>query len=145
MANVSNARLKMGRVSDRMEFAEVTFSINFSAAEVAQNLSFGLYTALFERDDKLDFYIPTPNGAFDWGDARLSIHSIENEDGRIPSFVDTKIIRPNGQNTRLFTVRKDFDLGVQEDGNEEYRAFINVVPEITSGQAWTNEVSINLG
>ena len=144
MATVSNARLRMGRVNATMEFAEVTFSIIFSAAEVAQNLSFGVHTMLFERDEKLDLYVPTPNGAFDASNTRLSILAREEEDDLI-SWIDSRTIRPNGQNTRLISVRKELNVGNQEEGNEEYRAFVNVVPEITSGQAWTNEVSINLG
>ena len=99
---------------------------------------------LFERDEKLDLYVPTPNGAFDASNTRLSILAREEEDDLI-SWIDSRTIRPNGQNTRLISVRKELNVGNQEDGNEEYQAFINVVPEITSGQAWTNEVIINLG
>lgn len=141
MARVSNVRLSMGRVNATMEFAVVSFSIDFSTAEVSQNLAFGLYTALYERDDALDTYHSNQNGAFNFG---IETKASGNADDFI-TWVDSRSVRPNGQNTRFFTVRREFNVGNQESGNEEYRAFVNIIPEITSGQAWSNEVSINLG
>lgn len=141
MAKISNVQLRMGRVNSTLEFAEVTFSVNFSSAEVSQNLAFGLYTALYERDDSLDSYHVEQNGAFN-----INLHRRAN--GNMDDFiqwVDTRSVRPNGQGTRFFTVRKEFNVGNQESGNEEYRAFVNIIPEITSGRAWSNELSINLG
>ncbi len=137
----SNVQLRMGRVNSTLEFAEVTFSINFSGSEVAHNLAFGLYTSLFERDDALDTYHPTQNGAFNFGISRRP----HGDPDDFMTWVDSRAIRPDGQNTRFFTVRREFNVGNQEGGNEEYRALVNVIPEITSGQKWSNEVSINLG
>lgn len=141
MASISNARLRMGRVSSTQEFAEVTFSVNFSGAEVSQNLAFGLYTALYERDDSLDTYHADQNGAFSF---RIVTRANGNADDFV-QWIDSRAVRPDGQNTRFFTVRREFNVGNQEAGNEEYRAFINIIPEITTGQTWTNEVSVNLG
>lgn len=141
MASVSNVRLRMGRRTATLEFAEVSFNINFSSSEVAHNLAFGLYTVLFEIDDSLDVYHRNQNGAFN--------HSLEwKANGDRDDFVnwlDSRVIRPNGDSTRSFTIRKDFNVGNQEAGNEEYRAYVNVIPEITTGQAWSNQLSINLG
>lgn len=141
MAKISNVDLRMGRINSSTEFSEVSFSVDFSTAEVSQNLAFGLFTALYERDDQLDSYHVQQNGAFN-----MSLHRRASGDlDDFVTWVDSRVVRPNGQNTRIFTVRKEFNVGNQEDGNEEYRALVTIVPEITSGRAWSNEVSINLG
>jgi hypothetical protein len=124
-----------------MEFALVTFTVNFSRAEVRQNLIFGLYTALYERDDALDMFVTNPNGAFNFSIERKANGNMDDW----VTWLDSRTIRPNGQNSRIVTIRNEFNVGNQERGNEEYRAFINVIPEIAAGKAWTNEVSINLG
>lgn len=141
MANVSNVRLAMGRVSSSIEFAEVTFSINFSSQEVKENLVFGLYIPLFERDDALDTYHFEPNGAFG---GSVNWRSLGDLDDFI-TWISFESIRPNGNNTIVLTRRKEFNVGNQESGDEEYRALVWVIPEIVEGKAWSNEVSINLG
>ncbi|CAN5706336.1 hypothetical protein BH20ACI4_BH20ACI4_11030 [soil metagenome] len=141
MANVSNVRLAMGRVSNRIEFAEVNFSINFSSQEIKENLVFGLYIPLFERDDELDTYHFEVNGAFG---GSVNWRSLGDLDDFI-TWISFESIRPNGNSTIILTRRKEFDVGNQEDGNEEYRALVWVIPEIVEGKAWSNEVSINLG
>lgn len=141
MARINNARLRMGRVSGSQEYAEVTFQVNFTTAEVEQNLLFGLHTMLYERDDSIDVYIPRPNGAFS-----LSVDKISkgNADDYV-RYLDSRSIRPNGRSTQFFRIRREFNVGNQEGGNEEYRALVNIIPEIAPGRAWTNELSINLG
>jgi hypothetical protein len=42
-------------------------------------------------------------------------------------------------------INRDFDVGNQEDDNEEYQATILAIPEITHGYALSNVRSINLG
>ncbi|MGI8638366.1 MAG: hypothetical protein ACR2MG_00200 [Pyrinomonadaceae bacterium] len=141
MANVSNVRLAMGRVSDRMEFAEVSFSINFSGQEVKENLVFGLYIPLFEIDDDLDIYHLEPNGAFSVG---INWQPVDDRDDFV-TWISAETIRPNGNSTIFLTRRKEFDVGNQESGNEEYKALVWVIPEIVEGKAWSNTLSINLG
>ncbi|MEM7085607.1 MAG: hypothetical protein AAF489_05465 [Bacteroidota bacterium] len=141
MAAIRNVRLRMGRSTGSLEFAVVTFSVEFSPRELQENLLFGLYTALFERDDSLDAYHPRPNGAFNFG---IEQNPKGNPDDSL-GWIDARAIRPDGLSTRFFTVRRDLNVGNQEPGNEEYRAYVYVIPEITSGQSWSNEVSVNLG
>jgi len=59
--------------------------------------------------------------------------------------LDTYHWEPNGNYTFMLTRRKEFDVGNQESGNEEYKAMVWVVPEIVAGRAWSNTLSINLG
>jgi hypothetical protein len=149
MAHVKNVRLRMGRRDSRIEFAEVAFDVDFSARELAERLTFGLHIHLFEVDGDRDIYVWTPNGpnSIDYQVHRSELKVIPDPDDRdddITTIVQTTIV-PNGQATQHFVQRKDFDLGNQEDGNEQYEAYVLVVPEVVQGYARSNRVDINLG
>ena len=146
MAQVNNVRLRMGRVSTSttLEFAEVNFSINFSDQEVRQNLAFGLHSFLYEKDDNLDIYHLEPNGMFNVGIRLHPDRDLDDKDDFVRQ-ISREIIRPNGNSVVALTRRQEFDVGNQEDDNEEYMALVWVIPEIVEGKAWSNEVSINLG
>lgn len=60
-------------------------------------------------------------------------------------FIRSTSIRPNGQSSRPFELRRNFNFGNQEVGNEEYYAVATVVPEVRGNLARSNEVSANLG
>ena len=144
MAQVNNVRLKMGRASSGLEFAEVNCSVNFSNQEVRQNLAFGLHIFIYEKDDKLDIYHLEANGMLNVGVRLHSDNQFDDEDEFVRRF-SREIIRPNGNTMLPIGRREEFDVGNQEDNNEEYLALVWVVPEIVEGKAWSNEVSINLG
>lgn len=141
MAQVLDIKLAMGRVNSKTEFAEVTFAIAFSPQEVKENLTFGLYIALFEIDDDLDTYHFEANGL-----SKVSVNwrAIGNLDEFIVSIASEQI-RPNGSHSLSLRRRSEFDVGNQEAGNEEYKALVWVIPEIVEGKAWSNTLSINLG
>ncbi len=141
MAHVSNVRLSMGRVSSSIEYAEVNFSINFTSKEVSDNLAFGLFIPLFEIDDAMDTYHWETNGAFN---VSVNWRNIGDLDDFI-TWISSEVIRPNGNSTVVLTRRKEFDVGNQESGNEEYKALVWVIPEIAEGKAWSNTLKINLG
>ena len=146
MAQVNNVELKMGRASTSttLEFAEVNFSINFSDQEVRQNLAFGLHVFLYEKDDNLDIYHLEPNGMFNVGTRLHPDRELDDKDDFVRR-ITREIIRPNGDNLVDLSRSQQFDVGNQEDGNEEYMALVWVIPEIVEGKAWSNEFSINLG
>ena len=141
MASVNDVKLAMGRVSKNTEFGEVSFRITFSSQEVRENLTFGLYVALFEVDNELDTYHFEPNGAFN---VSVNWRAIGDLDDFV-AWLTSEQIRPNGSNSLILTRRAQFDVGNQESGEEEYKALVWVVPEIVEGKAWSNTVLINLG
>jgi hypothetical protein len=138
MARVRNVQLTAGRGSDGREFAEVTYDIAFSDAEVSLNLQFDEMVLLAERDEKLDGFFQ------DWG-SNLDVQQIavDNPDDFIGT-IHEGTIKPEGRRTVRRTHRREWPFPRNEDGNEEYRALVMVVPEIYRGSAWSNEVSINL-
>lgn len=141
MAHISGVRLSMGRVSNIIEFAEVTFRITFSGQEVKENLAFGLFIPLFEVDDSLDTYHWEANGGFN---VNVNWRAVGDLDDFV-TWIAQESIRPNGHNSLLLTRRKEFNVGNQESGNEEYKAMVWAIPEIFEGKAWSNTLSINLG
>ena len=141
MAHVSDVRLSMGRVSSRIEFAEVTARVDFASKEVAENLNFGLFIPLVEVDDAFDTYHYNANGGFN---VSIDWRSVGDLDDFV-TWIAARTIRPNGSSTRFVRERKEFDVGDQEGGNEEYRALVWVVPEIFEGKSWSNILRVNLG
>jgi hypothetical protein len=139
MAHVKNVVFRMGRSSGSLEYAEVAFDVDFTPHELAQKLRYGLHVRLFEIDSGLDNYTWTPNGISqvfaDWsgGDTDDAIKYLVNE-----------VVQPNGQATQHFVYHKDFNIGFNEIGEEEYRAAVMIIPEIVQGFMWSNEVDINL-
>jgi hypothetical protein len=138
MARVRNVALSIGRVNSSTEFAEVSYDIEFSGAEVTLDLEFKEFVSLFERDDDLDEFYQ------EWG-SNLGIQwrARGNLDDYIGVVRDGSI-RPDGVAVHHRTHRREWAFPSNESGNEEYRALVLVAPEIYRGSGWSNEVSINL-
>lgn len=140
MAHVRDSSLSMGRVSSTLEFAEVNCTVNFSTHEVDENLAFALFIPLFEIDERMDTYHWEPNGL----QANVNWRNFGNLDDFV-KWISNDIVHPNGNSTRSFTRRSEFDVGDREGGEEEYKAFVWVIPEVTQGADWTNTLTVNLG
>jgi hypothetical protein len=138
MASVFNVSLGVGRASSGEEFAEVSYDIQFSGAEVSLNLEFDEIIHLFERDEAIDQYYQP------WG-MNLGVQwaARGNLDDSIGT-VHQGTIQPNGQALLHRTHRREWSFPRNEKGAEEYRALVLVVPEIYRGSAWSNEVKIDL-
>lgn len=148
MAHVRDSALAMGRVSSTTEFAEVNCTVDFSGHEVEQNLTFALFIPLFEIDDEMDAFHWQPNGLQANGYwLTRGVPLVDDIDARddFVRWLSNDIVRPNGNSTRKFTRRAEFDIGEAEGGEEEYKAFVWVIPEITEGAEWTNTLSVDLG
>ena len=137
MARISNLRLQIGRVSTSVEFAELTLTVNWTSREVTENMWYLLSGYLVERDDGRDFYDMLPDGNLHW----LRIGNLDDFIGTVQKFW----VRPNGSSSRAITMRRNWDFGDQEGGNEEYLGVATVVPEQRSDIKFSNEVSINVG
>ena len=137
MANITSIRLRVGRVSSAIEFAELVIRVNWTARERRENMAYLLSGFVVERDDGRDFFDMLPDGGIHW-------KSVGNLDDFIGT-VGRRWIRPNGLSSRTYTLRRNWDFGNQEWGNEEYMGIGTVVPELRSDIKFSNEVSVNLG
>jgi hypothetical protein len=137
MARISDLRLEVGRASGSVEFARIRGRVSWTGREVGENYWYRLAAALVERDDERDFFDMLPDGNIHW-------YSVGNLDDWI-GWIGSTWMRPAGQASRTFDLRRNWDFGNQESGNEEYLGVATVVPEMRSDIRFSNEVSINLG
>jgi len=146
MARIRNVVLEMGRKASGLEFARVTGSLDFTSHEVQENLNYAVWVAINEQDDKTIYHFYTN------GQAKPEV--LKTLQGGFPGSLDDDVrqfflgqtIRPDGRSTRPINIPEQvFDVGDQEDDNEEYIATVFAIPEITHGYGLSNIVSINLG
>jgi len=161
MAEIQDVTLEMGRVAGQqeLEFATVGFRIRFSPGEVALNLEYEIHLAIVEQDEGIDAYILVPNGFRAQGtivSRRSRPDTVQqHRRGDQDNFVyyrkssalrrDGYTIRPDGEAEKSMLIRVEFDVGDQERGEDEYRALVWVVPEITSGHNRSDILRVNLG
>ncbi len=137
MCWITDVELEVGRGAGSEEFAQVSFHLHFSEAEQSLDLEFTVYVDLYERDDELDTHIP-------FAGPQEYIGARGNRDDYIGR-IDTTHVRPDHESSIDLELRRDWDFGDQERGNEEYRALVHAYPEIRRDMKWSNEVSISLG
>lgn len=137
MAYVSNVRLEVGRTGTT-EFATVQCRVNYSQIEIELNIPFLVYADLYDRDDGLDIFIAHEADKFAAQQAKGDRDDLIGEIGR-------RTVSPNGQSFSDIEIRRNFDFGNQESGNEEYLALVSAYPEIRGDTRFSNEVKANLG
>ena len=137
MARISNVNLEVGRTGGT-EFARVRCRVTFSPSERELNIPFLVFADLYERDDNRDEMIAHDPDLFA---AQLPRGDRDDLVGEVAR----RTIRPNGNTFVDLDLRRDFDFGNQEIGNEEYVALISAYPDIRGDTRFSNEVSANLG
>ena len=137
MASITSVRLRVGRVSSATEFAEITVRVSWTSRERQENYWYLLNGFVVERDDGKDFFDMLPSGGIHW----TSVGNLDDFIGRIGS----QWIRPNGQSSRTYTMRRNWNFGNQEAGSEEYMGVATVVPETRGDIKFAPEISANLG
>ena len=137
MAQITNVRLRVGRVSSSTEFAELTVTVSWTARERQENMWYLLSGYVVERDDGRDFFDMLPDGNIHW----LSVGNLDDFIGGVGS----RWIRPDGVSSRTYTLSRNWDFGNQESGAEEYMGVATVVPEMRADIKFAPEVSANLG
>ena len=137
MASISSVRLRVGRVSSSIEFAELVIRISWTSRERLENMAYLVRGYVVERDDGRDFFDMLPDGNIHW----LSVGNLDDFIGH----VGATWIRPNGLSSRTLTLRRNWDFGNQEPGSEEYMGIATVVPETHGDIRFSPEISANLG
>ncbi len=139
MAEIQNQVLKIEKTSEMFEKACVNFEVKFTSREVEENIQFGIFMLLMERDEEFEKYHNSSNGVFSFS---FSPFNLTNTGNHI-CWMANKTVQPNGSGS----VRIEFNNEVitQEEPCDQsnYRVYIFVMPEVLCGQAWTNEVCVN--
>lgn len=142
MATLHNISLDgIGRTASGENFVEMSGEVRFSAREVSENLNYVVRGFLFERDDGRDFWNMRPDGV-----VTRHQHAIGARDQGVAEIFNPNgalVMRPNGQSSQTFELRREFPLGDGEPGRDEYYVGATVVPEIRSDfELSRNEVSV---
>ncbi|MCK5281007.1 MAG: hypothetical protein KAK04_20780, partial [Cyclobacteriaceae bacterium] len=139
MAEVRNQLLKIEKTGEMFERACVSFEVRFTPREVTENIQFGIFMLLMERDEEFEKYHNSSNGVFSFS---FSPFNLTNTGNHI-CWMANKTVLPNGKHATK--VEFNNEVITQDDmcDQSKYRVYIFVMPEVLCGEAWTNEVCIN--
>lgn len=139
MAEVTNQVLKIEKADEFIQKACVSFEVEFTAKETDDNIPFGVFILLMEKDEEFEKYHLASNGVFSFS---FSPFNISNNGNHI-CWMANKTIAPNG--TKSTKLEFENDVVCQEHfcDHNKYRVYIFIMPEVLCGQAWTSEVCVN--
>lgn len=139
MAAVEKQILKIQKTGEIFEQASVKFEVNFTSREVEENIQFGIFMLLMERDEEFERYHNSSNGVFSFS---FSPFNLTNTGNHI-CWMANKTVQPNG--TSKIQVEFNNEVITQNElcDQSNYRVYIFVMPEVLCGQAWTNEICVN--
>ena len=139
MASIENQMLKIQKSGEIFERAKVRFEVKFTSREVQENIQFGIFMLLMERDEEFERYHNSTNGVFSFS---FSPFNLTNTGNHI-CWMANKTIQPNGTNKTRVEFNNEVITQNELCDQSNYRVYIFVMPEVLCGQAWTNEVCVN--
>lgn len=139
MAEVQKQRFQIEQTDELFKKASISFDIQFTSREVSDNVPFGVFILLMERDEEFEKYHKTSNGVFSFS---FSPFNLTNTGNHI-CWMANKTILPNGSDKKSIEFNNELISQDQLADHNNYRVYIFVMPEVLCGSAWTNEVCIN--
>ena len=139
MAEIKNQILKIHKTGEIFEKACVRFQLSFTPREVAENIQFGIFMLLMEKDEEFEKYHNSTNGVFSFS---FSPFNLTNTGNHI-CWMANKTVQPNGVSEIKISFNNEVISQDEMCDQSKYRVYIFVMPEVLCGQAWTNEVCIN--
>jgi len=139
MAEVKNQLLKIEKSGEIFERACVSFEVCFTSREISENIQFGIFMLLMERDEEFEKYHNSTNGVFSFS---FSPFQLTNTGNHI-CWMANKSVQPNGSKSTRITFENEVITLNEPCDQSKYRVYIFVMPEVLCGQAWTNEVCVN--
>jgi hypothetical protein len=139
MAEVHKQKFQIEQKSEPIKKACISFEIQFTTREVNENVAFGVFMLLMERDEEFEKYHKTNNGVFSFS---FSPFNLTNTGNHI-CWMANKTVLPNGSERQRIVFNNELISQEQLADHNNYRVYIFVMPEVLCGSAWTNEVCIN--
>ena len=139
MAAIENQLLKIEKTGDIFEKASVSFEVNFTSREIEENIQFGIFMLLMERDEEFERYHNSSNGVFSFS---FSPFNLTNTGNHI-CWMANKSLQPNGSACAKVEFNNEVISQKELCDQSNYRVYIFVMPEVLCGQAWTNEICVN--
>ena len=145
MAHISNLVLsaKPGKTKAKAEI-DLRFDVLFSPSETKLNLRFGLFVMLYEVDRRPDVIVPIPNGfnALHLPHLDPSLSSSERSKDDAIGWMKSEVISPGQKSSISVHINETITLKGKDVRTESFRACAYVIPEITSGFAWSNQAKV---
>jgi len=139
MAKVQNQLLKIEKTGEVFEKACISFEVSFTTREIEENIQFGVFMLLMERDKEFEKYHNSSNGVFSF---IFSPFNLTNTGNHI-CWMANKTVQPNGLSAKKIEFNNEVISQDNMCNQSKYRVYIFVMPEVLCGEAWTNEVCIN--
>ena len=139
MATIENQLLKIEKSGDVFEQACVNFNVNFTPREIEENIQFGVFMLLMERDEEFERYHNTSNGVFSFSFSPFGFSGTGNQ----ICWIANKTLQPNGRTSLKVEFNNELISQTEKSDQGNYRVYIFVMPEVLCGQAWTNEICVN--
>ncbi len=139
MAEVQKQKFFIEQTDELFKKACISFDIQFTSREVSDNVPFGVFMLLMERDEEFEKYHKTNNGVFSFS---FSPFNLTNTGNHI-CWMANKTVLPNGSERKRIDFNNELISQDQLVDHNNYRVYIFVMPEVLCGSAWTNEVCIN--
>jgi len=139
MAEIKKQSFNIEQTDELFKKANINFEVHFTSREVNENIPFGVFILLMERDEEFEKYHKTDNGVFSFS---FSPFNMLNTGNHI-CWMANKTIIPNGSERKRIDFINELISQDQIADQNKYRVYIFVMPEVLCGQAWTNEVCIN--
>ena len=149
MAQVRDIKLFAKTNREDQMVAEVNFAVEFSQAEIQQNMNYGLYVMLLAVDERM-----RPQ---QWDPTQMNFHHDAWRNGERGSFMNENWLRDrviwiareniNARNcqSRYFTRRCAFQRNNRFNQYPGYCANVRVIPEIYEGRGWSKAVGMRGG
>jgi hypothetical protein len=144
MAQVRDIKLMTGTTPDHQVVAEVQFAVEFSQAELNQNMQFGLYVMLVAVDERMQPVSMMPNGAREMQfqqPERWMNSSHPRQQDQVLS-IAREFISPRNCKTQFYTRRAVLQRNSRFMNWPGFFAQVAVIPEITEGRGWSRVVQL---
>ena len=139
MATVENQLLKIEKTGEVFEKASINFEVKFTSREIEENIQFGVFMLLMERDEVFERYHNSSNGVFSFSFSPFNLSGTGNH----ICWVANKTLLPNGRSSIKVEFNNEVISQHELCDQSNYRVYIFVMPEVLCGQAWTNEICVN--
>ena len=144
MAQVRDIKLLTGTTSDHQVVAEVQFAVEYSQAELNQNMQFGLYVMLVAVDERMQPIGMGHNGAremqFQQPERWMNASHPRQQDQVLS--IAREFVSPRNCKTQFYTRRAVLQRNSRFMTWPGFFAQVAVIPEITEGRGWSRVVQL---
>lgn len=139
MAQIRDVKLITGTTPDHQVVAEVQFAVEYSQAELNQNMHFGLYVMLVAVDERMQPVNFGHNGAqelqYQQPERWMNPSNPRSQDQVL--WIAREYVSPRNCKTQFYTRRAVLQRNSRFMSWPGFFAHVAIIPEITEGRGWS--------